>query len=393
MTTFSFHNSIADIGEETWDALVHRPDCGLDYPFIRYGFLHALESSGSVSIKTGWQPFHLVINDPEPVGVMPLYVKQHSYGEYVFDWAWADAYQRYGLEYYPKLLNAIPFTPSTGPRLCLSADLSPPQQAELHQAAAQALTQVCRQHKLSGWHSLFLDTDSLPLLRGDGVKRRLGSQYHWFNQGYHDFDDFLSTFSSRKRKNVRKERQKINQQAISHRFLNGQQITDAELDRFYDFYQITYLKRGRSGYLNRDFFRLLCESIPENLLFCIASKDDQDVAAALYLQDSATLYGRYWGSLEAFDSLHFETCYYQGIDYCIANGLKRFDPGAQGEHKIQRGFKPIETWSVHWLAEAGFDQAISQFLAEEETMMREHMAALEAQLPFKADNPDGRDAD
>ncbi|WP_261841341.1 GNAT family N-acetyltransferase [Aliamphritea ceti] len=386
MTTFSFHNSIADIGQETWDTLVHRPGDGLDYPFIRYGFLHALENSGSVCAKTGWQAFHLVINDPEPVGVMPLYIKQHSYGEYVFDWAWADAYQRYGLEYYPKLLNAIPFTPSTGPRLCLSANLSAAQQAELHQAIAQALTQVCQQHKLSGWHSLFLESEVIPLLQGKGIKRRLGSQYHWFNQNYTDFDDFLSYFSSRKRKNVRKERQKIEQQTIEHRFLNGSQISNSELESFYNFYQVTYLKRGRSGYLNLDFFRQLCEQIPDNLLFCIASKDNDDVAAALYLRDSTTLYGRYWGCLDEFDSLHFETCYYQGIDYCIQHGLKRFDPGAQGEHKIQRGFKPIETWSVHWLAEAGFDQAISQFLNEEEQMMREHMSVLEAQLPFKADS-------
>ncbi len=385
MTTFNFHNAIADIGQETWDALVHQPDNGRDYPFIRYGFLHALENSGSVCAKTGWQPFHLVISDPDPVGVMPLYIKQHSYGEYVFDWAWADAYERYGLEYYPKLLNAIPFTPSTGPRLCLSTDLSAEQREELHQATAQALTQVCLQHKLSGWHSLFLEDYSLSQLTGKGVKRRLGSQYHWFNQNYRDFDDFLSTFSSRKRKNVRKERQKVLQQAICHRFLDGNRISAAELDRFYDFYQITYLKRGRSGYLKPAFFHQLCKQIPENLLFCIASKDGQDVAAAMYLRDSTTLYGRYWGSLAEFDSLHFETCYYQGIDYCIEQGLKRFDPGAQGEHKIQRGFKPIETWSVHWLAEAGFDQAISQFLAEEEIMMREHMATLNAQLPFKTE--------
>lgn len=386
MTTYSFHNSIAEIGQETWDSLVHHPGDGLDYPFIRYGFLQALENSGSVCSKTGWQPFHLLISNEEetPIGVMPLYIKQHSYGEYVFDWSWADAYSRYGLDYYPKLLNAIPYTPSTGPRLCLRADLSEAQKAELQHTTGQALTQVCQQHKLSGWHSLFLEDDLRDQMQGQRVTRRLGSQYHWFNQGYESFADFLSTFSSRKRKNVRKERQKIVQQDISHRFISGHQISDAELERFFQFYQITYLKRGRPGYLNIEFFRELCQQLPDNVLFCFASKDKQDVAAAMYLQDSTTLYGRYWGSLDNFDSLHFETCYYQGIDYCIANQLQRFDPGAQGEHKVQRGFKPIETWSLHWLSEKGFDQAIDNFLAEETEMVRQHMNYLTEQLPFKA---------
>lgn len=384
MTSFSFHNAIEDIGEATWDSLACPADNSAANPFTRYAFLQALESSGCVSIENGWQPFHLVISDPEPIAVMPLYVKRHSYGEYVFDWAWADAYQRYGLEYYPKLLNAIPFTPSTGPRLCLKSDLTAERRSELLTTTARALTQVCQEHKLSGWHCLFPDTQTRQHLTGPGVKPRLGCQYHWFNQDYSDFDSFLASFTSRKRKNLRKERQKVTAQGIQHRLLDGSQISDELLETFYHFYHATYLKRGRSGYLNKAFFEQLCHQMPENLLFCFAYQEEQPVAGALYFKDTTTLYGRYWGCLEEYDSLHFETCYYQGIEYCIQQGLQRFDPGAQGEHKIQRGFKPVETWSSHWLAEAGFDQAISNFLEEEADMVRQNMQILEQQLPFKS---------
>ncbi|WP_370280926.1 GNAT family N-acetyltransferase [Pontibacterium sp.] len=369
-------DNIESIGAELWNEL-----CGTDYPFLRYEFLHALEHSGSVGKGTGWLPLHLSLKDGDTtVAVMPLYLKQHSYGEYVFDWAWADAYSRYGLDYYPKLLSAIPFTPAYGPRIGTKLPLE-----QVIPAIREGIPQIAAKLSASSWHGLFAPKDTIELFQSETLMPRLGSQYHWFNRDYRDFDHFLEHFSSRKRKNLRKERKKVTDQGVELRTFAGNEISDALLHRFYHFYQITYLKRGRKGYLTPEFFTLLRDTMPEHLVLVPAFVDGQAVAGALSLRSSTTLYGRYWGCLEEYDSLHFETCYYQGIEYCIREGLERFDPGAQGEHKIQRGFEPIETWSVHWIEDPGFREPIARFLEEEEAMMREQIAELTTWLPFKND--------
>lgn len=383
MPQFNFYSAIEQIGAERWNSL--RSD---DYPFLSYAFLFALEHSGSVAPETGWQPCHLAVTEEEQtIAVMPLYLKSHSYGEYVFDWSWADAYQRNGIEYYPKLLTAIPFTPCYGPRLMFHSSLSNDQQKLLTRQVLAAIQQLASQYNASGWHGLFLEGTLLDKNKHPELHYRLGTQYHWFNRDYQSFEAFIETFSSRKRKNLRKERSKITEHNIQHRFIRGTQLTDEMLRQFYQFYQITYLKRGRSGYLKETFFQLLRNTLAEQIIICFAydmnHSETEAVAGALFLRDSKNLYGRYWGALAEYDSLHFETCYYQGIEYCIRHQLQRFDPGAQGEHKIQRGFEPIETWSAHWLAHPGFHQAIERFTGEEEQMLRQEMEYLRQRLPFK----------
>ncbi len=373
MYKVNLHSSIDTIEASRWDAL-----CESGYPFIRHAFLHALEASGSVSAETGWQPLHLeVMQGDTCILVMPLYLKSHSWGEYVFDWAWADAYERNGLAYYPKLLNAIPFTPASGPRYGTS--LSSVEAASL---IPELLEQVMRQMGASSWHTLFPPARDIQSAGAPPLKR-MGCQYHWFNQNYRNFDDFLSRFNARKRKAVKRERRKVQEQGLQLQPLRGDQIQPEHLDRFYHFYQSTYLKRGRQGYLSAEFFHRLHESMPEQMLLIQAALNDIPVAAALYFVGEDTLYGRYWGCSADFDSLHFETCYYQGIEYCIKHGLKRFDPGAQGEHKIQRGFEPVRTWSLHRIADPRFEQAIEAFLEEERGLMEQQIAELTTWLPFR----------
>ncbi|MDO6562578.1 GNAT family N-acetyltransferase [Amphritea sp. 1_MG-2023] len=383
MPQFNFYSAIEQIGAACWNSL-----CTTQYPFLRYEYLYALEHSGSVSPNTGWQPCHLVVSEADQtIAIMPLYLKSHSYGEYVFDWSWADAYQRHGLEYYPKLVTAIPFTPCYGPRLMLQRDLNEAAQQALTEQVLAAIMQLASQYHASGWHGLFISDTLLNKSQQPQLNYRLGTQYHWFNRDYHCFDDFLATFSSRKRKNLRKERNKIIAHNIQHRFISGTQLTDTMLGQFYQFYQTTYLKRGRQGYLNEAFFHLLRDNLADQLHICFAydlnQSDTDAVAGALFFEGDDTLYGRYWGALAEYDSLHFETCYYQGIEYCIRHQLQRFDPGAQGEHKVQRGFEPIETWSAHWLAQPEFQQAVQQFTAEEAELVYQEMDRLRDRLPFK----------
>ena len=383
MPQFNFHNTIEAIGKLQWNSF-----CTAEYPFISYEFLHCLEQSGCVSAETGWQPCHLQVTEgDQTLAVMPLYLKSHSYGEYVFDWSWAEAYQRNNIAYYPKLITAIPFTPCFGPRQLFAAHLSPTERHTLTRESLAAIKQLASQYNASGWHGLFLDGALLEQHRFSELSYRLGTQYHWFNHNFSCFDDFLDTFSSRKRKNLRKERSKIIDQNIQHRFISGAELTDELLDQFYQFYQVTYLKRGRQGYLNQRFFQLLRNSLADKLQVCFAFDLNfsvtEPVAAAMFIQGSSTLYGRYWGARAEYDALHFETCYYQGIEHCIRHQLQRFDPGAQGEHKIQRGFEPIETWSAHWLAHSGFQSAIQRFTEEEEHLLRQDMEHLRQRLPFK----------
>ncbi|WP_028468744.1 GNAT family N-acetyltransferase [Neptunomonas japonica] len=371
---FDLSKSITDIGSVDWERLA-----GKSHPFIRYEFLEALESSGAVSVQTGWQPLHLrLFEDDECILILPLYLKNHSYGEYVFDWAWADAYERHGLDYYPKLVTSVPFTPATGPRIATNKPLT-----EVLPLLSQIIKQVCAERGISSWHGLFFEGEQHQHMKAQNFICRLGTQYHWFNKDYLSFEHFLEGFNSRKRKSIKRERQKIAEQGVTIKCIEGSDITESLLNTFYHCYHLTHLKRGRQGYLTQDFFSNLLQTMPEQIVLFAAQYESKYVATALCFKDSQTLYGRYWGCIEEFHSLHFETCFYTGIEYCMQHGLQRFDPGAQGEHKIQRGFEPIETWSSHYISNPSFKQAIVQFLEEEEALMRTQISELSKGLPFK----------
>lgn len=377
---YEFSNSINAIPATQWQALWQT-----DYPFIQHGFLAALEDSLCTCAKSGWQPYHLSLKENDKlIAAMPLYVKSHSYGEYVFDWSWADAYHQHGIHYYPKLLNAIPFTPATGPRFAV-------RDSHAMEQMRAVINEQLSSNRFSGFHSLFpsaeqasLLSEEVPADKNSALQRRLGCQFHWFNHNYSDFDAFLADFSSRKRKNIKKERAKVNQQDFVITRTTGTQLSAQDWSDFHQLYQRTYQKRsGHNGYLNGDFFQRLGVALPQNTLLVRAYQQNQLVAAALYFYDSQTLYGRYWGATEEFDGLHFECCYYQGIEFAIEQQLQRFDPGAQGEHKIQRGFVPVLTQSFHQLAHPEFNHAISQFLVEEKQHNRQYCADARSYLPFK----------
>lgn len=350
-----------------------------DYPFLRPAFLDTLEASGSVTADNGWKPCHL--QTPGGEAFMPLYVKSHSWGEYVFDWAWANAYRHHGLAYYPKLLTAIPFTPASGPRIRFAPGAD---KATLSRELMDRALVMAQESGVSSWHLLFPDSNHLPLLADERLLRRTGIQYHWFNNGYRDFDDFLAALAARKRKMIRKERRRIAEQGLSVEVLAGPDIDPDLWDFFFALYQDTYLKRsGAGGYLTRDFFHSLGEAMPEQVLMAVAREGDEAVAAALYFYDDTTLYGRYWGCRREYDYLHFELCYYQGIDQAITRGLGKFDAGAQGEHKILRGFEPVKTHSLHWIAEPAFAEAIARFVREEEAQLERYRQQAAELLPYK----------
>ena len=372
-----FLKSINEVSAEDWNTIT-----GVDYPFMRYEFLHALEMSGATCNETGWVVHHaLVYQNQQWVAVMPLYLKYHSYGEYVFDFQWAEAYERHGYDYYPKLISAIPFTPATGPRLCVRSGF---QKKVILESLIKAIKEYSYTEKISSWHYLFPNEINSGELESFSVPQRTGVQFHWFNNNYETFDDFLLDFNSRKRKNLKKERKKVVEQNLKIERLEGCQITDEIWQRFYHFYQLTYAKRsGHGGYLGIEFFIELGKQMPEQLMMVLAKKNDRIIAAALNLKDSTTLYGRYWGCYEEYDFLHFEACYYQGIEYCIEQGLERFDPGAQGEHKIQRGFRPVYTYSNHFIKDERFRNAINSFLKDEKPYIKEYYQDAESYLPFK----------
>ena len=375
--TGEFVSSLAQIAAEDWNRIA-----GTDYPFLRHDFLYGLELAACTTAETGWQPCHLLLRrDEELLALMPLYLKSHSYGEYVFDWSWADAWRQRGLAYYPKLLSAIPFTPATGPRLCAAPDADP----ELcWSAALAAVQQLAREREISSWHVLFPEEAVSQRLLDAGLHRRTATQFHWFNEGFNTFDDFLGTFNSRKRKSLKRERRRVEEQGLKLVTLEGSEIREEHWARFYHFYQTTYAKRsGHGGYLSREFFLNTAAGMGSQVVMVLAYLDDQAVAGALYFRSSNTLFGRYWGCVHEFDALHFEACYYQGIEYCIANGLSRFDPGAQGEHKIQRGFRPITTCSNHWIADPELSAAVGDFTRREAGHNTQYRQSAEGFLPFK----------
>jgi len=377
--SFQYLNSIDQIARTDWDKI-----CARDYPFLRHDFLAALEHSHSVGGNSGWQPYHLTAyNNGTLVAVMPLYIKSHSYGEYVFDWAWADAYRRHAVDYYPKLLSAIPFTPASGPRLCVTKGVD--KNALMNAIVADIQTQT-RSGLFSSWHLLFPDSNEFEDWQQTALRPRSGCQFHWFNRNYGNFDDFLAGFTSRKRKNIKRERRRVTEQEVELKQVSGAQLTEQHIHDFYLFYQATYLKRGQQGYLTLPFFLELRLKMADQLLMVIAEKAGKAVAAALCFHDKETLYGRYWGCLEEYECLHFEACFYQGIEFCIANGLQRFDPGAQGEHKILRGFEPVTTHSLHWIEHTEFRQAIERFLGQEKLGVAQYQEQATQLLPFKKQN-------
>lgn len=378
--------SINDIDETTWNRL--NPS---HFPGLLHGFLSALEDSGSVGEGTGWLPLYTFCEDESgPLGALVSYLKEDSYGEYVFDWAWADAYHRHGLSYYPKLVTAVPFTPATGPRVLLARG------QDTH-ALMSAMTESLHRHlgaPISGWHVLFPDDASTEVLHATGHwMERHGVQFHWFNPGFEHFDDHLASFTSKRRKEARRERRRVAEQGIVFERLTGHDIDADALDVLYRCYQRTYAVRGRSGYLTRRFFELACQRIPDSIRVAFALYEGQRIAMSFCFEDPHTLYGRYWGALVDVDCLHFETCFHQWIEYAIEQGLSRFDPGAQGEHKIARGFKPVKTRSLHQIYEPEFAAAIGQFLRQEQTHIAHYMAACDDATPFKAlDTPLSLDA-
>jgi uncharacterized protein len=365
--------NIADIKQQDWQRLNRASSV-----FSNYQFFHCLESSGSVTQTQGWQPHHLQLrNDKNHVNaILPMYVKSHSWGEYVFDWAWADAYQRNNIAYYPKLVATTPFTPVTSDKL-LSTDFTLTD-------AFQKLSQHCQQQGLHSWHLLYCQQAAQEL---DDVYQRNTVQFHWLNYNYRDFDDFLSRFSARKRKNARKERLSISQQNIAIRRIHGNDISEKELAFFYLTYQLTYLRRGHTPHLTFEFFKAIVNTLPEHILLIIASCNGEDIACAWFFFDDKHLYGRYWGCTQSFNNLHFELCYYQGIEFCIEHKLALFHPGTQGEHKIARGFEPKLTTSYHWIKQEEFKAPIKAFCLQEQQQMRHYQTQCQQRLPFKL-NPD-----
>lgn len=375
--TVKAHRAIDTIGSAAWDACA-----GTDDPFLSYAFLQALEASGSATTESGWLPQHLALEDANGcvIGVAPLYLKSHSYGEYVFDHGWAAAYERAGGRYYPKLQCAVPFTPVTGRRLLLCPD-APDGAAE---ALIAAMVGLAKRHKVSSLHVTFPTEKEWRQLGDSAFLQRLGQQFHWQNDGYQSFDAFLDALNSRKRKQIRRERREANDNGIEIEMLTGDAIRPRHWDAFFRFYMSTSDRKWGSAYLTREFFDLIGQRIPDRVLLVMARKGARYVAGALNLIGAETLYGRNWGCVVDVPFLHFEACYYRAIEFAIERGLKRVEAGAQGQHKIQRGYLPCHTYSAHWIRDANFAAAVADFLKREARALEHDMTELEAELsPFK----------
>ena len=369
-------SSLSEIGQAAWDGLAM--DQQRSNPFLSYAFLHALHASGSASAESGWQPQFIALYDGAVLAAaMPLYVKSHSYGEYVFDWAWADAYRRNGLDYYPKLLSAIPFTPVSGPRL-MAID------APARAALVKVLGAIQQSSAFSSTHILYPFEEQAQLLAEAGFMLRSNVQFHWLNAGYKDFDAFLATLEAKKRKNIRAERRKVREAGVLLRRVRGIDATEADWRLFHRCYEHTYAAHHSSPYLNLDFFLRIGAAMPHNILLVIAERDGKPVASSMVIHSADTLFGRYWGELEHVPCLHFETAYYQPLEFCIEQGIAVFEGGAQGEHKMARGFLPTKTWSAHWLAHPSFADAVEHFLEREAGGIDEYIDELNERNPFRA---------
>ncbi len=373
--------SMRDIPAADWNRCAN-PEGSLYNPFIDHAFLLSLEESGSASARTGWLPCHIAVKDGGGAiaAVMPCYMKSHSYGEYVFDHAWARAYERAGGRYYPKLQTAIPFTPVTGPRMLVQPGFPA---AEARALLADAAAQSARRLGASSWHMTFATKEEWDSLGELGLLQRTDTQYHWHNQGYNNFDDFLAALASRKRKAIRKEREQARASGIEIEWLTGSDIGEAHWDAFFAFYLDTGSRKWGTPYLNRAFFSLIGERMADRILLVMAKRNGAYVAGALNLIGGDTLYGRYWGCLETHNFLHFEACYYQAIDYAIANKLAHVEAGAQGEHKLARGYAPETTYSLHYFADPGLASAVGNYLEQERVAVEREAQALAEALPYK----------
>ncbi len=357
---------------------------GTDNPFLRHEFLSALERTGCVGAGTGWEPRHALLHadDDTLVGAVPLYLKYHSYGEYVFDWAWADAYRRNGVAYYPKLVAAVPFTPATGARMLLAPGVDADDAGGRLLEAVRELADV---ESCSSVHWLFPDATHTDWLETRGWLRRVGYQFHWSNRGYADFDDYLATFTADRRKKIRQERRYVREAGVRTQMMSGAEACAADWDRLYRYYRQTIARHGATPYLNRAFFHSLGETMPTQVVLVYAFRADECVGASLNLRGGGALYGRYWGGEPGINALHFEACYYTPIEYCIRERLARFEAGAQGEHKLARGLTPTRTYSAHWLRHTQFSRAVADFLAREQRGVELHLDDLNEHTPFRAD--------
>jgi predicted N-acyltransferase len=382
-------SSIHAVDAAAWDACAGQ-DAADANPFVRHAFYSALEDSGSVAAEAGWQPQHIVLEDATGrlLACAAMYLKTHSYGEYVFDWGWAQAYQRAGGRYYPKLQCAVPFTPVTGPRLMVRGDLDAATRTELQTALLNAMVELAVQRRVSSLHVTFPTAAEQDLMTAAGFLPRLGEQYHWKNEGYASFDDFLAALSSRKRKTIRKEREKANGCGVRIETLVGADVKAHHWDAFYRFYLNTSDRKWGQAYLTREFFDLLSQRMAEAVVLVMGFEDGAPVCGAINLRGGNTLYGRNWGTVVDYPFLHFECCYYRAIDYAIAEKLAWVEAGAQGQHKIQRGYLPRTTFSAHWIAEPGFRAAVARFLDEERAAVTSRIAALEEWGPFKKEPQD-----
>lgn len=359
-----------------------------DNPFLRHEFLTALESTGCVGAGTGWDPCHLVLQAGSDgstlLGAIPLYLKHHSYGEYVFDWSWADAHARGGRAYYPKLVAAVPFTPATGRRLLIAAGADQDHVARLLIDGARELAQDAGASSL---HWLFPTAGEMPALRAAGLLARIGCQFHWSNPGYGDFEDFLGQLTAHKRSNIRRERRRVRAAGVTLDVVPGSAVTPALWDVFYRFYRSTLRAHGAIAYLTREFFHALGDVLPDRIVLVVATQKGEPVGAALGLCGGDTYFGRYWGGRADIPGLHFETCYYTPIEYCIAQRLRRYEAGAQGEHKLARGFVPTPTYSAHWLRDPALQRAVAHFLEREQGNVGQYMSELNEHTPFRQPEP------
>jgi uncharacterized protein len=370
-----------EISAREWDACANPP--GRPYnPFLAHAFFLSLEESSSASAKTGWAPCHLALKDADgTVGaILPCYLKSHSYGEYVFDHAWAQAYERAGGCYYPKLQTAVPFTPVTGPRFLVRPGFP---EVEVRTYLAAAAVETAKRQQASSWHVTFALKEEWEALGQTGLLQRTDTQYHWHNRGYEDFAGFLAALSSRKRKTVRKEREQAQASGVDLEWLTGADIGPAHWDAFFAFYMDTGSRKWGSPYLNREFFRLIGERMADRVLLVMGKRGDAYVAGALNFIGGDTLYGRYWGCLETHNALHFEACYYQAIEYAIANKIAHVEAGAQGEHKLARGYAPETTYSLHYFADPGLASAVASYLRQERTMVSQEQEIMSESLPYK----------
>ena len=370
--------ALTDLAAAEWNRLV--PDRN---PFLSHEFLSALERHDGVGERTGWLPWPIVCRDEQGalLGAAPLYLKFNSYGEFVFDWGWAEAYRRHNQPYYPKLVGAIPYAPITSPRLLLAP--GQPRPDETARLLVEFALEESRRHRLSSLHWLFPESADLERLRAQGFLTRIGCQFHWQNRGYRDFQDFLDGLTAKRRKNIQRERRLVREAGLELRVLSGPELSEAQWQAVHGFYCSTFHRLGGVPTLTLPFFQEIATTLGERLLVVLAFAQGREVAAAISFRSDSALYGRHWGCQADYDSLHFEACYYQGLEYCIQNGLQRFEPGAQGEHKIYRGFLPTLTHSAHWIADPGFRQAIADFLDRETPAVCDYARQLLQRSPYR----------